>query len=114
MPSLRTHKSYLAFVGHRLSGLALAIFLPLHFLVLGLALDGAESLDKFLLFTELPGVVFAEWGLVVLLSIHMLFGIRVLILEFADWPRINETRAGWIIPSVVISLLVGLVFLLQT
>ena len=33
---------------HRLSGLALAIFLPLHFLALGLAIDGEARLDGFL------------------------------------------------------------------
>ena len=34
--------------GHRISGVALALFLPLHFLALGLALEGAGSLDAFL------------------------------------------------------------------
>ena len=65
--SMRTHKSYLAFIGHRISGLLLALFLPVHFLVLGLALEGAESMDRFLTLAELPMVKFAEWGLVCLL-----------------------------------------------
>ena len=33
---------------HRLSGIALAIFLPLHFLALATALNGADALDSFL------------------------------------------------------------------
>ena len=45
---------YRAFLAHRISGLALAVFLPLHFLTLGLALEGAEALDRFLAFADLP------------------------------------------------------------
>ncbi|MDQ2962435.1 MAG: succinate dehydrogenase, partial [Pseudomonadota bacterium] len=44
----RHHVAYWAFIVHRLSGLALALFLPLHFLVLGQALKGEAALDVFL------------------------------------------------------------------
>ena len=37
---------------HRFSGLALALFLPLHFYVLGLALNDAARLDAFLNWTN--------------------------------------------------------------
>jgi len=107
------HKSYLAFIGHRISGLLLALFLPVHFLVLGLALEGAAPMNRFLSFSELPLVKFAEWGLVVLLSVHLLFGVRVLMLELTEWPNKQDGRTGWIIPSVVAALIVGLVFVLQ-
>ena len=113
MSPLRSHRSYLAFVGHRLSGLALAAFLPLHFLLLGNALNGAEGLDKFLVYTDLPLVKMAEWGLVVLLALHLLFGLRLLLLEFTRWPSASDSRAGWIIPSVVAALFVGVIFWLQ-
>ena len=39
---------------HRLSGLALAIFLPLHFLALGLAINGEAKLESFLRWTDQP------------------------------------------------------------
>ena len=42
---------------HRLSGIALAIFLPLHFWALGNALQ----LDSFLAWTEQPLVKAGEW-----------------------------------------------------
>ena len=35
----RNHAGYGAFVAHRVSGVLLALFLPAHFLVLGLALS---------------------------------------------------------------------------
>lgn len=111
--SLRIHKSYLAFVGHRVSGLLLALFLPIHFLVLGLALDGAESMDRALVFAELPLVKAAEWVLVVLLSLHFLFGMRILMLELSEWPNSTDNFTGWILPCSVAAFFVGVVFLLQ-
>ena len=111
--SMRGHKSYLAFVGHRISGLVLALFIPVHFLVLGLALEGADTLNRFLVFTELPLVKVAEWILVVLLSVHLLFGFRVLMLELTDWPNTADNRTGWILPSVLGALIIGFIFLAQ-
>lgn len=111
--SMRTHKSYLAFIGHRVSGLLLALFLPVHFLVLGLALEGADTMNRFLTLTELPWVKAAEWVLVVLLSVHLLFGFRVLMLELTEWPSATDGRTGWIIPFVVAAFVIGFVFLAQ-
>ncbi|MEM8791565.1 MAG: succinate dehydrogenase, cytochrome b556 subunit [Pseudomonadota bacterium] len=99
---------YWAAIGHRISGLALVLFLPLHFLALGLALEGAERFDAFLTYADLPLVKLAEWGLVVLLTLHLLFGLRVLILEFLPW---GGLRHQWIWGGAVASLAVGGVFL---
>ena len=110
---MRGHKSYIAFTGHRISGLVLALFLPVHFLVLGLALEGADNLNRFLAFTELPLVKVAEWILVVLLSVHLLFGLRVLMLELTDWPDASDSRTGWIIPGIAGALIIGFIFLAQ-
>jgi fumarate reductase subunit D len=85
-----------AALGHRISGVALAIFLPLHFLALGLALEGARALDGFLRLADLPLVKAAELGLVALLSIHLLFGLRVLAIELLPWDgqRLRLVYAG--------------------
>ena len=40
----RAHPGFSLAMAHRLSGLALAAFLPLHFLTLGSALQGAAAL----------------------------------------------------------------------
>ena len=50
----RNHPGYIAFLGHRLSGVALALFLPLHFLALGMAIEGADGLDRFLALADRP------------------------------------------------------------
>src|SRR3982074_1480646 len=48
MRASHTQPGFLAALLHRLSGIALAIFLPLHFLALATALDGAAAFDRFL------------------------------------------------------------------
>jgi fumarate reductase subunit D len=81
----RGHPAWWAFLVHRLSGLALALFLPVHFWALGHALAGEAALDSFLAWTEQPLVKLAEWGLVVLLAAHLAGGLRLLALEFLPW-----------------------------
>lgn len=76
---------WIAFLVHRLSGLALACFLPLHFLALGLALAGEARLDGFLEWTASPLVKLAETLLVFLLVVHMLGGLRLLVIENLPW-----------------------------
>lgn len=74
---------------HRLSGIALALFLPVHFWALGRGLE----LDSFLRWTEQPLVRFAEWGIVVLLAAHLGGGLRVLAIEFLDWHEWQKSLA---------------------
>lgn len=75
---------------HRLSGIALTLFLPAHFYVLSRAFE----LDAFLAWTEQPLVKFAEWGLVVLLALHLAGGLRVLALEFLPWRDWHKALAA--------------------
>ncbi|MBF2759611.1 MAG: succinate dehydrogenase [Ectothiorhodospiraceae bacterium AqS1] len=91
----RRSLGYRAFLAHRLSGLALALFLPLHFLALGLALEGADPLDRFLAFAELPLVRISQWALVVLLAIHLGLGLRLLALELRVWRGHRIPWIGW-------------------
>jgi len=105
----RAHPAWWAFVVHRVSGLLLAAFLPLHFWALGTALGGAPALDRFLRFAEHPAVRVAEWGLVVLLALHLAGGTRLLLIEFGPW---RGLRKDWIAGSVGAAALVGLVYAL--
>lgn len=83
--SARSHTAFIAFVIHRLSGVALTLFLPLHFFALSQALQGAAALDGFLAWADRPLLKFAEAGLVISLSAHLGTGVRLLVLEFAPW-----------------------------
>ena len=89
----RSNALWIAFLVHRLSGLALACFLPLHFLALGLAIDGEARLDSFLKWTANPLVKMAETGLVFLLAVHMLGGLRVLVIENLSWRPVQKELA---------------------
>ncbi|MEO1494027.1 MAG: succinate dehydrogenase, cytochrome b556 subunit [Pseudomonadota bacterium] len=107
----RAHKAYWAFIGHRLSGLALALFLPLHFLTLATALDAARF-DEVLAWTENPLVKIAEWGLLTCLGLHLMFGLRLLMIEFAPlWTTQTDSRDDFIGLGVSIALVMGLVFM---
>jgi fumarate reductase subunit D len=106
----RSHPTYLAFVVHRVSGLLLALFLPLHFWALGTAISGEARFDGFLRWTENPLAKAAETALVVLLAAHLAGGLRVLALEFLGWRRRQKDMVA---VSAGIALLVGLVFLLN-
>lgn len=109
MKASRNHKAYWAFLGHRISGLALALFLPAHFYVLALALDEAK-LDGFLKLAEMPAFKFGEWGLLIMLSLHMFFGLRLLALELLPWSTSRNARIAWIGWGFALSMVIGLVF----
>jgi fumarate reductase subunit D len=90
----RNHPAWWAFLVHRVSGLALTLFLPAHFLALGTALSGAARLDSFLRWTERPWVIAGEWILVVLLGAHLAGGLRLLALELLPWRDWQKTLAA--------------------
>ena len=103
----RVHPSSLAALAHRLSGVALALFLPLHFWMLGHSLDGEAALAASLAWTDHPIVKLAEGGLVVLLATHLALGLRVLALEFLPWHARQRLLAG---VAVAFAAAVGVAF----
>jgi len=105
----RAHPGFLLAMAHRLSGLALALFLPLHFLTLGTALKGAASLDATLRMIDMPLFKFGEWALVVLLAVHSACGIRLLVIEFRPW---SGPRKNWWTGVVGVAIAAGLAFAL--
>jgi len=104
----RNHPGYWAFLLHRLSGIALVLFLPVHFWALGTALDEARF-ARFIAWTDQPLVKLGEWGLVLLLAAHMTGGIRLLALEFLPW---SEGQKARIAASLGIAALFGAAFAL--
>jgi fumarate reductase subunit D len=103
----RNHPAWWAFLMHRISGLLLALFLPLHFLALAQALRGEAALDGFLRFADRPLFKLAEWGLVVLLALHMTGGVRLLLIELGTWSGLKK---DWIAGALGCSLVAGLAF----
>ena len=117
----RNHATWWAFALHRLSGVLLALFLPVHFWVLGLAIRGEAALDGALIWSDQPLVKLAEAALIVLLAAHLTGGVRLLAahltgggrllaLEFLPWRDWQKTLAA--VPGGL-SLAAGLLFLVN-
>ena len=96
---MRQHASYWAFIVHRVSGLALAVVLPLHFWTLSNALQGSIE------WTQQPLVKLGEWLIVVALAAHLGGGLRVLALEFLPWREWQKALAAG---AAALALAVGL------
>lgn len=106
----RNHPAYWAFVVHRVSGVMLALFLPLHFWALAQALQGEARLDSFLRWTDQPLVKAAEVALVLLLALHMSGGVRLLMLEFLAW---RDWHKSLFAAATGVTVALGLAFLLN-
>jgi fumarate reductase subunit D len=107
----RDHPSYWAFLVHRVSGLLLALFLPVHFFALGRALAGEAALGDFLRWTERPLVKASEVVLVFLLAAHLAGGSRLLLIEFVGWRR--EARRSWVAIAAGVAAFCALAFALN-
>lgn len=110
LPGHRNHPTYWAFVLHRLSGLALALFLPVHLYILSLVISDGGQFDAFLDWTAHPLVKAAETGLVILLALHMAGGLRLLAVEFLPWRDRQKTFAAI---AAGFALAIGLLYLLN-
>ena len=107
MAGPRTHFLWRAAMLHRVSGLLLAVFLPVHFLVLGLAIEGEGALNGALAWTDNVPVKIAEFGLVFLLAVHLAGGLRILVLENLQWRDGQKTFAA---AAIGVSLIVAMLF----
>ncbi len=90
----RRHATWWAFALHRVSGVLLAVFLPLHFSMLSLAIRDSAAFDGFIHWTEQPLVKLAEGTLVALLALHLAGGLRLLALEFLPWRNGQKNLAA--------------------
>lgn len=106
----RRHPLFLAFLLHRTSGILLALFLPVHFWVLSLALTDAAAFDEFIRFTDLAVAKLAEGMLVFLLAVHIFGGLRLMALEWLPWTAMQKQLAAG---AIALSCFVSITFLLQ-
>ena len=105
-----TQPGFVAALLHRLSGIALAIFVPFHFMALATVLNGADALDSFLSLTDDPLVKLLETGLVAALALHMALGLRVLAIEFLG---VRERTGAAVSACIGVGFALGLSFLLN-
>lgn len=103
-------RGFVAAMLHRLSGISLAIFLPIHFLALATALNGANALDSFLSITRQPLVELLEFAIILALAMHMTLGLRVLAIEFLDF---REKTLAALSVCIAAIFAIGLIFVLN-
>ncbi len=106
---MNLHTGTLAALVHRVSGVLLTLFLPVHFYAIGSTLESAAAFDALLVWTQSPLVKFGEWGIVLLLAAHLGGGLRVLALELLPW---RDWQKGLAAAAAALALAVGLAFAL--
>ena len=79
-------------------------------LALGLALNGEEKLEGFLRWSDQPLVKLAESGLVFLLAVHLLGGLRVLVIENFDW---HDGQKQLATIAAAVSAVIAFIFLVR-
>ncbi|MGH1358460.1 MAG: succinate dehydrogenase [Burkholderiaceae bacterium] len=92
-----------ATVVHRVSGIGLALFVPLHLMIFSRAVHSEQALGSALALARLPGLKAAEWCLLALLFAHLFFGVRVLLIEFDASRSIVNLRTSWVLPGLLLS-----------
>ena len=89
----------LAWLLHRVTGVALALYLPLHFLSINAARGGPAALDAELAGFATPFFAAAEWVLVGAVAFHGFNGLRVIALDFFDL----APRHKWLVAAVLLA-----------
>lgn len=105
----KNHPGLLAALLTRVSGILLALFLPAHFIVLGLALKAHPALERFLALTRSPPIEVLEAGLVAALALHLACGLRILAIEILDF---RERTAITVSASLAFGFFFGVLFLM--
>jgi len=85
---LNRHNVYLgrglgmwAFWLHRLSGLAIAFYLLMHVLVISTVVGGTGNFNEAMKFLKAPLFVLLEMGLVAIILVHGLNGLRIVLFD---------------------------------
>ncbi len=76
---------------HRVTGLLLLFYLFTHMWVLGSANSGSEAFNARLQSVQTPLFHFLEIGLIMVIFYHMVNGISITIMDFADISRKHKT-----------------------
>lgn len=96
----------LAWLLHRLTGLALSLYICLHLVVLSSEyLFGKGSFNKLMGTFEIPLVKLLEVNLIAVIVFHMLNGLRIIIVDFFQFTRAQRVLfwMGMIIFAIIMA-----------
>jgi succinate dehydrogenase / fumarate reductase cytochrome b subunit len=97
---------------HRITGLMLLVYLFMHLWVLGSANSGPGEFDNRLQSVQTPLFHFLEIGLILVIFYHMVNGIAITVMDFADISRKHKPLVAITITVFVILVLATLIILL--
>ena len=112
----RIHTGTLAFIFHRISGIALILYLPLHIWVTHFISSNPGRFDKTMAFLALPLFKFAEVALLGAILYHSLNGIRIILIDLdIIKSKVAQRAVFWILFIAMFPVLiwVGYEFLLK-
>jgi len=87
-----------AFVMHRISGLALSVYLIMHIFVVSSLYD-AENFDQTMAFLGQPLFRLLEIGLLAAVIYHALNGVRVFLIDFTNGTKKHAT-IFWVLAAI--------------
>ncbi|HYG50565.1 MAG TPA: succinate dehydrogenase, cytochrome b556 subunit [Flavobacteriales bacterium] len=90
MLAYKRHQGSWAWMLHRVSGVALTVYLFVHILALRGLTQGAQAFnDEMALFTQ-PVFKFAEWALFAFVIFHSMNGIRIATVDLGNGSRYHK------------------------
>jgi len=97
---------------HRVTGLLLLFYLFTHLWVLSSAQKGPADFDQRLSMVQSPIFHFLEIGLILVIFYHMVNGIAITIMDFADISRKHKTIVTAMVTVFAILAIIALVIML--
>lgn len=100
------HVGTIAWLFHRISGLALIFYLSLHVWVVHYLAENPATFDNLMKFLASPIFKLAEVGLLAAILYHAFNGLRLMCVEFV-WGNTNQKQLFWLsfITSTVATLI---------
>jgi len=113
MVTYRRHAGSWAWILHRISGVALTVYLFVHIWALRGLVQGEKAFsDEMALFTQ-PVFKFAEWALFAFVIFHSMNGIRIALVDLGQGSRYHKSilRVVYVIGISMMIFMAVLIFL---
>lgn len=99
-----------AWIYHRITGIALIIYLFLHIYSLSTLTGGKEVFESKMKSFLFPPFLILEWFLFIFVLFHSLNGVRIVLVDWADGAKYHKVlyRASWLI-GIILFFLMGFI-----
>jgi len=91
---LNPHPGTWSWLLHRITGVALTLYLFMHFWVLSSATQGREAFDQRLAQVQMPLFKILEVLLIAIIAFHLWNGLRIILVDFALFTK-AQRRLLW-------------------